>query len=106
MAIDRAFSPVRSALSWPDQLISRFVWSRFKVNRCEVEGETIVFYKNRSNFRRIHASEIASWETHLEMCFDVVIIRLQNGETIQWLDKYNDSLVALRTLARSKERLV
>lgn len=43
----------------------------------------------------VRLDDIASWSVTNEMTFDIVLLRLQNGNTVQWLDIHNDLLEIL-----------
>jgi hypothetical protein len=91
-------------LNFPANIISRFAWRFGKVDRYEVDGQTIVLRKRSSKERMIHATDVTGWSVHSEMGFDVVRIELKGGESVIWTDKYNDLLSGLRKLAGTKER--
>jgi hypothetical protein len=51
----------------------------------------------------LRPSDIKQWTMRSEMGFDLVIIDLVSGQQIEWFDRYNDSISALRSLAGNKE---
>ena len=101
---DPAKSPsvIAKLLNLPATLISRLAWRYCNVNRCEIDGETLILRKGLFTTRIIYAPQIRCWSVHPEMGFDVIRIELENGEVLNWIDKYNDLLDGLRKLAESK----
>jgi hypothetical protein len=99
----RTLSVTGRLLNLPATIINRLAWRVFRVNRCRIDGQSIVLHKGLFTSRIVHASEIERWSFCPEMGFDIVRIRLTSGELLTWIDKYNDLLGSLRMLVESKE---
>jgi len=89
-------------LNLPGPLVERAFWKFFKVNRCELDGSTVVLHRGLFSRRRIAADDISSWAVYPEMGFDAVRVNLAEEEFLIWPDKYGDLIGALEAVAPSK----
>lgn len=71
-------------------------FNRLSQDAYELQGSEIVMVRGVGRGERISVHEIVSWDTMLEMGFDVVTIELKNGESVPWLDYRDDLLEILR----------
>jgi hypothetical protein len=69
----------------------------------ELCGKEIVCGRGRLSEHRLPVAKLKSWQVHPEMGFDLVFIKLVDGETRQWPDTYNDLVAILRGVAPEKE---
>jgi hypothetical protein len=83
-------------------LLTRRLRITLRINTYQLDDDTIV--RNSGLFKKdaIKLPEIASWSVTPEMGFDIVLITLNNGRVVQWIDDYNDLLRVLREKANDK----
>ena len=90
-------------LNLPAAVINRVAWLFLKVHRAEINGDAIELHRGLFLSQKIQVSEIRQWSVHPEMGCDVVQIEFTDGESLVWMDKYDDLIQALRKLASGKE---
>jgi len=80
--------------------------ARYKLRNdvYELKSAEIIRGRGRTPGARVGLEEIVSWRTYHEMGFDLVTIELSDGSEVRWIDKNNDLIGILRSVAREKEK--
>jgi hypothetical protein len=86
------------------QSIDRIIRSSCGIEKYRVESKCIIKENGARACDSVLIDEIFEWWVEHEMGFDVVFIRLVNGQILKWVDMDNDLLGALRDVAGVKER--
>ena len=73
-------------------------------NRYALRSGELIHLKGWFNQERVALAEIESWTSSPEMTFDVVCLKLTDGNSRQWLDRYGDLLAILRNALPAKEK--
>jgi hypothetical protein len=76
--------------------LERLADHKLRVNVYSLDGDTIVKDRGKRPEDRLELSRVDSWTLFYEMCFDIVIINLNDQTQIVWLDKYDDLIGILR----------
>jgi hypothetical protein len=82
----------------------RWLDRKLKNGTYELHGEELIAGRGRGKNSRLQVRDIRSWQTELEMGFEIVRIELQSGRSLSWIDKYGDLIDILRRVAREKEQ--
>ncbi len=82
--------------SWLDHKLKNDVY--------ELKGEEIIRGRGRTPGSGVGLAEVVSWWIYHEMGFDLVTIELSDGNEVRWIDKYNDLIGILRSVAGQKEK--
>jgi hypothetical protein len=79
---------------WADRLL--------KNDTFKLEGKEIISGSGKSAADKVQVEMIKNWSLEHEMLFNIIRIELQTGEVITWLDKYDQLLPILRSVAPDK----
>jgi hypothetical protein len=79
---------------------------KFKVDVYEICNGEIVRGRGSHPEDRLRVADVKAWRIYPEMGFDIVEIKLADGQLVRWLDKYNDLTKILRRSAPSTELAV
>lgn len=82
------------------------VWldHRFKNGVYELRRDEIVSGHGRRPEDRIKFQQVKAWQVVMEMGFDIIVIELNDGRVLNWVDKYNDLIGILQTVAADREQ--
>ena len=69
----------------------------------ELRGQEIIRGRGSRRQGRLEVREIVSWQVHPEMIFDMIQIRMADGQEVVWLDTYDDLKNVLRRAAPGKK---
>jgi hypothetical protein len=88
------------------RVFSFWLSGRYRHEAYELCGPEIVRGRGSQPEDRLQVADVAAWQIHPEMVFDVVEITLADGRRVVWLDKYDDLTGILRRVAPSREQAV
>lgn len=80
---------------WLDHLL--------KINVYEARRTRIVRKRGWRPDDLIEARDIAAWRIHAETGFDIVEIEMKDGRCLNWVDRYDDLIRALRSTSGDRE---
>jgi hypothetical protein len=70
----------------------------------ELKDDEVIMGWGRRPEHRLPIAKVRSWQVFPEMGMDIVIIELNDGGQIRWIDTYNDLIGILKQVAADKER--
>ncbi len=85
------------------QKFRSFVDHALKNGVYELQGADVVCGRGRRADQRLPISQLAAWQIHPEMGFDIIAIELTSGRQIRWIDRYDDLISILRKVAPDRE---
>ncbi len=87
----------------PSVAFTKWLEHTLKIGIHELRGGEVISWQGWRRELRFEARTIVAWQVHAEMGFDIVAIELEDGSTLNWIDKYNDLIHILRKVAGDRE---
>jgi hypothetical protein len=104
--VDSAIHRIAGVVTFQEPIhrFSRWLDHKLKIDVYELRGEEIIAGRGRGRGQRIRVSDILSWQIHMEMGMDFIVIDLNDRRSVTWVDEYDDLIAILRQVAPDKEQ--